>query len=92
MSVDPALGDEIGRIEDTLRGGLEELAARLNSGKRGRETDELVQHCREMAEVLTEAVGRLGESSEADVLRAAAAHMAARIVALERELARSGLH
>jgi hypothetical protein len=57
MNVNPALAGEIARIEGTLRGALEELAERLNSGERGPDTDDLVQHCREMAELLTDAVG-----------------------------------
>lgn len=92
MNLDPALAEEIARIEGMLRGTLEELAARLNSGKRGADTDDLVQHCREMVELLTDAVARLGEGAEANPLRAAVAHMAAQLAALERELAQRGLH
>jgi len=89
---DKALIGEIVAAEQALREALVELAGRLDQGKRGQATDELVQHCREMAEILSTAVGQLGEGIEEDATRAASAHMLARLVELEREVKRSGLH
>ena len=88
---DPSLIGEIAAAE-ALREALVELAGRLNEGKHGHATDELVQHCREMAEILSSAVGQLGQGVEEDATRAAAAHMLANLLELERGLKRSGLH
>jgi len=51
-SADPGLIAEIASAEQALRAALIELAERVNAGRRGQATDELVQHCREMAEIL----------------------------------------
>jgi len=92
MSSDGALIAEIAAAEQALREALLELVQRLSEGKRGKATDELMQHCREMAEILSSAVGQLGEGPDEDATRAMAARMLAHLVEIERGLKRSGLH
>ena len=92
MTADADLIAEIAIAEQTLRGALAELADRLSEGRRGRASDGLMQHCREMAEILAAAVGQLGVGIEEDATRAAAAHLLAGLRELERSLNPISLH
>jgi hypothetical protein len=83
---------DIARTEQTFREALDELAARVAAGQRGRGTDLLLQHCREMANIFTNLVAQLGEGREEQATRVAAAHLAARLVDLERAVTHRGLH
>lgn len=62
------------------------------TGQRDMHVFELMRHCREMAELLSAAVGQLGAGIEEDATREAAERLAARLVDLERTVTRRGLH
>ena len=64
----------------------------MSTGKRDDESRELVRHCRELAELLREACGKLGSGSDEDATRAAAEYLAAHLVILEREVEQAPLH
>lgn len=84
---------EIGRIEATLRSALEELATRLAAGERNDDMNELTKHCREMSDLLLEATGRLDDVlPDVESIRAAANSLVARVIMLERDMARTRMH
>ena len=83
---------EIAHIEQGLSKAMRELNERLLAGRRDPDTDDLMQHCREMAVLLKGAVADLGHGEQADMLRQVAGHMAAGLVMLEREYKGSGMH
>ena len=89
---DPGLIGEIAAAEHALLEALVDLAARLSDGKRGHATNTLMQHCREMAEILSGAVDQLGQGADEDATRAALAQMLGGLAQLERDLERKHLH
>jgi len=89
---DDGLVSEIAFAEETLRDGLAELAAELRAGKSGQVAEELVQHCREIAEILTALVRELGAGANEDATREAMALMLGRLAQLEGHVKRAGLH
>ena len=83
---------EIARTERALQDALNELRVRVSTGRRDDESRELVRHCKELADLLTEACAKLGAGSDEDATRAAAEYLAAHLVILEREVEQAPLH
>jgi len=75
-----------------LRRAFAEVASRLSAGRHDADTSDLVQHCGELADVLTAAVARLEPGPEADAMRQLAASMAADAALFEREYRRRDVH
>jgi hypothetical protein len=79
----PVEMDEIGRISATLVEALREAHAMAQAGEYGPEFNELVQHAREMSDLLTEAIGNAAQPLDARV-RDFAHTLAASIERMER--------
>jgi len=92
MAIDRDLAIEIATAEEGLRRAFAEVASRLSAGRHDADTSDLVQHCGELADVLTAAVAQLEPGPEADAMRQLAASMAADAALFEREYRRRDVH
>lgn len=86
------LANEIAHAEGVLRLALMELAARIATERHDDDTAQLVEHCREMTEILAELVDRLSGGAEQTTAHARAALLGARFAELRHRYGLTRLH
>jgi hypothetical protein len=85
----PEAAAEIARISAALMAALAEAKAMTDAGRFDHELTEVVQHARELGELLNEALSEHGEEV-GEYARSVAAHLYAAIASLEQSLQSPG--
>jgi hypothetical protein len=86
------LSGDIARTERALQDALNDLRILVSLGQRDAESRALIQRCQELSTLLEGACARLPMGDDEDATRAAAGHLAAHLVILEREVDQAPLH
>ncbi|MEO8753087.1 MAG: hypothetical protein ABI624_10440 [Casimicrobiaceae bacterium] len=81
--MDRARASAISQIETALRTTLDDIRRRAADGAGRSTVSELMRHARDLAGLLDQAIGRLGDHLEAQDVRAAAGDLNERLRALE---------